>query len=123
MSEHTKGYWHTVVKPMREELFKRFPRCFAQESNPLHHKRPLKLGIKDDIIARCPDLDEKVVGQALADYVQGKKYAFCCQVGRGRYDLDGRCVGTVTEDEAKFTQQKQKTRAEYLKERNKAKVA
>jgi hypothetical protein len=87
------------------QLKKRFPECFK---HPKQRKRALKIGIKDDILARAPDLDPADVSWALAIYVCDTDYRTWCIAGTPRIDLDGNEVGVVTAVEEAFSVAKYK---------------
>jgi ProP effector len=78
---------------------------------------PLKVGIRDDIVARVP-VTETEAAAALRFYCNGFAYLKAMQAGEPRVDLDGVPVGEVTVDEAAFAQLK----IGQLKERVKAKA-
>jgi ProP effector len=82
---------------VRGEFVSRFPLAFMPKGAP---KIPLKIGIREDIFARCPDLDRVAVHLALADYTGGPTYQRNVVVGRSRVDLDGNYTSPITEDEA-----------------------
>lgn len=82
---------------VREILCERFPHCFAPKGG---HKRPLKIGIANDILMALPDLSPADITAGLADYTWGPTYCRQCVVGAARIDLDGKPCGQVTEKEA-----------------------
>lgn len=81
----------------REILVERFPKAFMPKGAD---KIPLKLGIRADIRAACPDLSGLAVGVALFDYVSGFKYRDALKEGADRVDLDGNPVAKVIAIEA-----------------------
>jgi sRNA-binding protein len=50
-----------------DKLAELYPRCFFRTH---HLRRPLKIGIRDDIIARHPDLRPGLIESALSTYAQ-----------------------------------------------------
>jgi ProP effector len=74
-------------------LVETFPTAFFRTG-----RKPLKLGIADDLLARgiAPD----VITKGLASYCSSTGYLTATKAGAARIDLDGRAVGTVTGDEA-----------------------
>jgi ProP effector len=85
-------------------LSSRFPGTFfVQESQ----RRPLKLGIRQDIIAALgAEIDPKELGIALRSYTANRNYLGRLRLGAQRLDLDGNVAGTVTAEEAVHAQQR-----------------
>jgi sRNA-binding protein len=64
-------------------------------------RRPLKIGISYDILARLGDqLDREPLGRALRYYTRNTFYRMSQQPGAPRIDLDGNESGTVSEADA-----------------------
>jgi ProP effector len=82
---------------MRGKLCELFPACFRGIKQP---KLPLKVGIHVDILARVPDIDGRVLSNALNDYVSGATYADAMVIGAKRVDLDGNPAGEIGRAEA-----------------------
>jgi len=80
------------MNPVRDILHQRFPHCFADRGQP---KRPLAIGIKAEIVSRCPDL-RGFIDAALRDYTGGPTYHNACFIGAPRINLDGEIAGQVT---------------------------
>ncbi len=76
----------------RAILVARFPLAFMP---PRTFKKPLKIGIRADIVRRCPDLDRRQIGITLGDYCYGAKYLVGLVAGTQRVDLDGNPAGIV----------------------------
>jgi hypothetical protein len=80
-----------------------YPSCFVASGAP---KRPLKIGIKQDMLARArqefPGLGHRHIRSFLTDYTSGKHYFECCREGVARVDLDGAFSGFVTRQDAEF---------------------
>lgn len=91
----------------RIALARAFPNAFTPPRSK-EPKRPLKLRIFDDLMARgVLDLDgvslsRTRIGRTLADYVRGYRYHKACAAGGDRVDLDGNPAGTVTPDQQKW---------------------
>jgi ProP effector len=81
-----------------EELANRWPRCFAVDPA---RRRPLKIGIADDIRAALSGaIEEAELGAALRYYVGGIGYLSAMRAGETRIDLDGNPSGIVTDRDA-----------------------
>lgn len=86
------------AEEMRKLLVEKFPACFAPKGA---QKRPLKIGIMEDLVAAFPDVPRSKIGTGLYDYTSGPTYIGNLKAGAERIDLDGNPVGIVTEDEEK----------------------
>jgi ProP effector len=63
-------------------------------------RRPLKIGIREDIIAQHPELQPSVIVSALQNYTRCVPYWSTLKAGAARIDLNGNVAGQVTlEDE------------------------
>lgn len=97
---------HRQIREDRVALARAFPTIFTAPRSK-EQKRPLKVGIFDDMMERgVPDADGNPlsrtrVGRALGDYVRGYRYHTACAAGGARIDLDGNPAGTVTPDQQK----------------------
>ena len=81
-----------------ELLCREFPNCFVQFER---RRRPLKIGISYDILARLGDrIDRELLGRALRYYTWNTFYRLSQQPGAPRIDLDGNESGTVSEADA-----------------------
>jgi len=78
-----------------------FPNCFVLKG---YLKRPLKIGIYDDLRAALkptfPGISRTRLQAFLADYTGGLRYLHQVREGRERIDLYGNVVGVVTAHEA-----------------------
>jgi ProP effector len=81
-------------------LRQRFPAAFARLS--ARKRRPLKIGIRDDIIAAVPEIDAAEIGRAVRLYTGGRAYVEHCVAGAQRIGLGGEPAGIVTADEARW---------------------
>jgi len=87
------------TKAVLELLCERFPKTFFLFER---RRRPLKLGIRDDIIAALGDaIEPKLLGAALRRYTTNLFYLRAQQQGASRIDLTGNVAGEVSEEEAK----------------------
>lgn len=84
----------------RAVLAERFPKTFRPFAQP---KLPLKVGIREDVIAACPDLDPGAIRMALNDYTKGGTYQRAVMVlGATRIDLAGKPAGEVDQRSAQW---------------------
>lgn len=82
---------------IRAVLVSHFPNCFCPKRTK---KRPLKIGIFEDILAYFPEMEKGDLQAALADYTRGPSYQSMMIDGAQRLDLNGAIVGYVTAEEA-----------------------
>jgi ProP effector len=68
-----------------------YPSCFRKP------RRPIKIGVHNDIIARDPELRPSLIASALKTYTRSLGYLETLKAGEARIDLEGNPVGTVTE--------------------------
>lgn len=92
------SFWKREVLPMREEFARRFPKLFTPKGAKDRTKKPLKIGIHEDLFKEFPEVAPKTIRLALFDYIQGPKYLKACYDGAKRYDLEGNEVGEVTRE-------------------------
>jgi ProP effector len=99
-----------------ELLCDRFPWAFFQ----FERKRvPLKIGIRDDIVAILGDaLDRNLPGLALRFYTSNFGYRSAQKEGVARIDLDGNACGVVSEADALSAANDVASRKAALKARN-----
>jgi len=98
-----------------------YPLCFFLAAEL---RRPLKIGIREDIIAQRPELQPSVIVNALQNYTRCVPYWSTLKVGAARIDLDGNVAGEVTlEDEqaakVKIAKAERRAKARELNERKK----
>ena len=84
------------IKRVTGDLLAAFPQAFSTEPR---HVKPLAIGIRQHIYARCA-LSHRVVGEALWRYTKCEAYLRTIIEGAVRVDLDGAASGTVTAQEA-----------------------
>ncbi|MBY6265532.1 hypothetical protein EI613_26955 [Azospirillum sp. 412522] len=91
----------TGLRADRRALAAAFPACFNQPKSRAP-KRPLKVGITADLIARGitgedgQPLSHKRIERAVRDYCLGTKYDAALIPGAVRIDLDGNPAGSVS---------------------------
>lgn len=68
-------------------LVERYPRCFDPK-----HPKPLKLRIRDDLVAAGVPYSNTQIQRALHAYCRTTAYLTAMAAGGGRYDLDGEQV-------------------------------
>jgi ProP effector len=80
-----------------DQLATLYPPCFFREHEL---RRPLKIGIREDISAQHPELQPSVIDSASQNYTRCVPYWSTLKAGAARIDLDGNSAGQVTlEDE------------------------
>lgn len=89
-----------------------FPECFKT----MPEVKPLKKGIKEDLLKRLSTLenvvteDKACMVKSLSYYVNTHAYHKCVSAGATRIDLDGKPAGEVTAEEAKYSIEKQQAK-------------
>jgi sRNA-binding protein len=78
-------------------LAEKFPLAFFLNGS---RRRPLKIGILDDLIIAEPKISRTRLRSALRDYTSSPGYLLACREGAARVDLSGQPAGTVSEEEA-----------------------
>lgn len=84
-----------IAAETRDYLARHFPNAFSGKGAD---KRPLKIGIHEDLVAANVPLF--AASRALRDYTRGPTYLRNLVEGAPRFDLRGYIVGTVTAEEA-----------------------
>jgi ProP effector len=90
--------YYAKVEATIAMLAARFPKAFSVYET---RRKPLKIGIDADIIARTPDILLADLIAALRCYVVNAGYLARSVEGAPRIDLDGNPVGTITPDQAR----------------------
>src|SRR6185312_13333354 len=86
------------TEPVIRDLLSAFPLAFSTERQ---HIRPLAIGIRQQIFARCTfSHSHRSVGEALRRYTKCTVYLQTIIEGAARVDLDGATSGNVTATEA-----------------------
>ena len=75
-------------------LAERWPKTFFPEAKK---RKPLKVGIFEDLKAAAPDINRKMLRLALRMYTTSGAYLFACIRGHKRIDLNGNAVAEVSE--------------------------
>jgi sRNA-binding protein len=75
-------------------LAERWPKTFFPESKK---RKPLKVGILEDLTAAAPDINRKMLRLALRMYTTTDAYLFACSKGHKRIDLNGNEVEEISE--------------------------
>lgn len=57
----------------------------------------LKIGIREDLLARFPDADAKQVGEWFGRWCRTTQYQMRIANGQNRHDLDGNDCGTISD--------------------------
>ncbi len=76
-------------------LAERFPACFNFTT-----PQPLKIGIRDDLLALPDGFERPAVKRFLTRYCNRPRYRRCLKAGAVRVDLQGQPAGLVTVEEA-----------------------
>jgi ProP effector len=97
-------------------LAKRFPAAFVVFER---RRRPLKIGIHEDIIAAAPDLDRALLMRALS-YTGNRCYLAALRAGAARVDLTGVAVDVVSAEHAAFAAQRVKKKGTKAPQRRPA---
>jgi sRNA-binding protein len=98
-----------------------YPRCFCRTN-----RRPLKIGVCDEIIGQHPEISRHRIKRLLKTYTQNPEYWSTLTAGTPRIDLEGNLVGEVTaadeEDAQRKIKEARRAAAEAIEDR-KAKSA
>ena len=100
-----------------EWLIEHFPHAFFKKSNQI---KPLQIGIYDEIIdfyerLNTPTFSKKTLREALSYYSSSPGYLSCQKTNAARVDLYGNEVDIVTEEQAKYAQQRYQERYVHKK--------
>jgi ProP effector len=82
----------------------RFPDVIGR-LNQQRGRRPLKIGIHNDIAALLPETEPQTIGRALMIYTTHSGYRRALVEGAPRVDLNGAQVGSVTAEDASRAQE------------------
>ncbi len=101
-------------------LEEKYPDCFVKLGET---PKPLKKGIKDDILAlmsEYPDiLSKRSIRKYMSSYVNRPSYLKCIKTGVKRIDLAGNEVGEVTESEYDYTKTQQEESIKKFQQKKK----
>src|SRR5262245_39829786 len=75
-------------------LAERWPKTFFPKAKK---RKPLKVGILEDLTAAAPDINRKTLRLALRMYTITDAYLFACSKGHKRIDLNGNEVEEISE--------------------------
>jgi ProP effector len=112
-----KPKWLDYVQYGVELLKAYFPTAFR----PASDVKPLKKGIKQDLVKRLSTIegivteDKGCMVKSLSYYVNTEAYHRSVVEGAARIDLDGQPAGTVTAEEAKYSQERHQARLQAKK--------
>ena len=112
VSKKPKPKWLDYAQYGVELLKVYFPSAFR----PLNDVKPLKKGIKQDLVRRLSTLnsivteDKACMVKSLSYYVNTAAYHKCVVEGVVRIDLDGNPAGIVSAEEAKYSMEKFQTK-------------
>jgi ProP effector len=107
-----KPAWLEQAQYGVELLKAHFPNCFRE----LKEIRPLKVGIKQDLVKQLSGREDIVIGDkacmvnSLAYYVNSVSYHKSMTEGSMRIDLDGQDAGPVTAEEARYSAECRKSK-------------
>lgn len=119
MNKKLKPKWLDYVQYGVELLKVYFPAGFKSPNEV----KPLKKGIKQDLVRRLSSIDSIVTEdkacmvKSLAYYVNTAAYYKSVLEGAVRIDLDGNPAGLVSAEEAKYSQERQQAKLQE-KQRN-----
>lgn len=111
-SVQTKPKWLDQAQYGVELLKAYFPNCFKT----LNEVKPLKKGIKEDLVKRLSTMSDVVIEdkacmvKSLTYYVNTLAYHKSVVEGAGRIDLEGVVTGTVSAEEATYSKEKQQAK-------------
>lgn len=99
-------------------LIEHFPNAFFKKAK---HIKPLQIGIFDEIVGfyeriDSPPFSKKALREALSYYSSSPSYLNCQKSNTARIDLYGNEVDMVTDDQAKYAQQRYQLR--YAERKN-----
>ena len=95
-------------KNILDLLAERFPDCISVDEAD---RRPLKIGIFEEILAKVEELiSPEDLKAALRKYAKGESYLNRMKVGVARIDLDGQPSSIIDEHEAEFAKLRKKHR-------------
>ena len=110
-----------TVKPPQsiiEFLASRYPNTFYVYER---RRKPLKVGIYDDIVADLGDtIPKSDLARALRSYTGNSYYLTAFKEGAARRDLNGIAVGTVTDKQVRHAQRQLQRIAEAQRRRQEA---
>lgn len=94
------------IIPMRVMLAVVFPKVFVPVRTPDRKKKPLAIGIHDQILRQLPWLDPHLLTVTLHDYVTRHSYLKQIKGGGARFNLDGSYAGIITDNDEVYAKAK-----------------
>ncbi|MCX5516196.1 hypothetical protein C3941_19590 [Kaistia algarum] len=94
-AKHLRRY----AERTRAVLVERFPDAIVPRRQP---KKPLKIGILDDIAAAVPEIPRPHLAFFLKDYTRGPTYFLAVVTAAHRVDLCGEPAGEITPEHRTF---------------------
>lgn len=116
-ARHAAINW-LAYRRQRDYLADIFPQAITPNGSPT--KRPLTVGIREDLIGANTALTPAEIDHFLSAYTFGPKYLHAVRAGGVRYGLDGVAVGAVDKRQADYAD---KLLAAHLLVRHDAKMA
>ena len=117
-----KGDLNMIYRISRDEneatilqLVEKYPKCFFGEPR---QRVPIKKSIRAELQAEGFPADYGLIASAVDWYESHLGYQYVLETGRKRIDLNGKEVGTVTEQEHLAAQKKIKADLQKVNERN-----
>jgi ProP effector len=98
-------------------LTQRYPQAFPLDASLI---RPLKIGVREDILAAHPEMDPLELGRVLTRWCWRPRYWRVLAAGSPRIDLTGQPAGEVSPEQARHAQETLKARTEKEKRRKAA---
>lgn len=111
----TKNPKTIIASALRDVMCERFPSCFSLTS-----PKPLKIGITNDLVERCPDISYYHIKLFIKYYTCNFGYCRVSIDGAERVDLDGTPAGIVTAAQAGYMAARLKQSRKKYYERKKA---
>lgn len=97
-------------KPTAPSTLRAFLKALHEQFPVLRDHRPLAIGIDKQILAQQPEVDRKLLRQAMRAHTSSTRYLKEMQIATLRYSLDGQPADPVTDEQRQHA-------AELLRER------
>jgi len=85
--------------------------------------QPLAIGVNQQLLQRCPEIDAKLLKTALFRHTHSVRYLKAMEKAQHRLDLDGNAAGEVTEEHRQHASQTLKERFKAQADQRKAEAA
>jgi ProP effector len=102
-------------RALLKRLIAQYPRCFIPDGE---RRRPLKVGLAEDILAANPEIDQRNLSYAIGLYVNNFAYESAVTEGADRVGLDGATAGVVTQLDVEHARARGDGRRARLKDSN-----